>query len=62
MGGICRERGHPLGYYDGGGAIIYAHDLDINTTLIVSTNCNGGHPAAIMDQLLLAYSLSGHLD
>ena len=59
---VSSAKGDRLVYYDGAGAIIYAHDLNTNTTLIVFTNCNGGHPSVIMDQLLRAYSPSGHLD
>jgi len=61
-GEVTSAKSDRLVYYDDAGAIINAHDFDTNTTLIVFTNCNGGHPPAIMDQLLRAYNLSGHLD
>jgi D-alanyl-D-alanine carboxypeptidase len=53
---LAWEMGDPAGdrlvYYDGAGAVIYAHDLDTNTTIIVFTNCNGGNPWVILRELL----------
>jgi D-alanyl-D-alanine carboxypeptidase len=58
---INSVKGDRIVYHDGAGAIIYAHDLDTNTTLIVLTNCNGGRPYGIMQQLLRKFSPSGDL-
>ena len=54
--------GDRLVYHDGGGALIYAHDLDANLTFIVMTNCNGGRPSQILRQLLSKYAPSARWD